>query len=551
MADWQAGLTDQDELKDFPSAANPLTAMGIDPDEARANPEMLRSLSGRAYDVGASPAKPAPSAPEKSADTPGSDDVFSPDYDPLGRPSPKTAASPSAAAAGSVGGAGDTPSPSAPPAPASTPQDKLLGMGEEGLVQLNRSLKGANDSAEGMSTTPPEELAKLTAQREKLATPAPLFDPKTGKRLDSTQEYDPDTGQMDTVKSKPSVGSRIWRGVRGGLEGLAMGGIPGALIGAIDPAKVPGNSAYGAPAPEYQRAEARREQQLGATDTGLANAFKSWKDVNDARKEKSGELRAVATTGKDVVTGATGLINAENKPETEANKDAAKAKLTQEQYDIRNNQIRTDPTLSKLPPLQKALYLANGKLPDPREPNEADVTAANIARGIKILGHQPANLDEFNQVIASAKGEMGKGKGQVTVQQSRAVADKKNVAIEKAMAEYAKDPGQPDTVTELSRQVQAAQNAYEEDISILGGDPGPHQVVTVDKSGQVKWTPQAAPPPSAPAAQPAPAGPQAATPTGPPPGATHIARLKTDGRMHYTNSEGTVDLGIAPEQKSK
>jgi hypothetical protein len=53
---------------------------------------------------------------------------------------------------------------------------------------------------------------------------------------------------------RPSVGRRILRGVLGGLEGLAKGGAPGALIGTLDPAKTTG-VAYGAPTSRFQRAQ--------------------------------------------------------------------------------------------------------------------------------------------------------------------------------------------------------------------------------------------------------------------------------------------------------
>ena len=157
---------------------------------------------------------------------------------------------------------------------------------------------------------------------------------------------------------------KVWRGVRGGLIGLATGGIPGALVGSLEPQDISGGTAYGAPNKQYGRAEDTRQQQLAATGEELKTAQQNWKDAVDAAKAKTGEYRANAALGKDLTTGATALINAENKPETEENKTKAKVKLSQQEFDQRSQQLQADPNLRTLSPLQKALYMANGELPD-------------------------------------------------------------------------------------------------------------------------------------------------------------------------------------------
>lgn len=512
ISDWSAGLKDQDELSQYPSAASPLTALGIDPDEARANPDLLASLMSPSS--GGDSNRPRP--PLASAvNMPSDDDNAQP---------PKPA--PSVVAAGKTGGAGDTSAPTTPATPAQTPQDELLGYGKEGLGLLNKNFQSATDETGKMSTDTPADVARLTAQQEKLETKTPLRDAQ-GNIL---PQY------------KPSTGSKIWRGVRGGLVGLLTGGIPGAAVGALEPQDIRGGTAYGAPNKTYDRAEDTRQQQLASTGDELSTAMKNWKDVNDARKEKASQYRANAALGKDVTTGATGLINAENKPESEANKTAAKLELDQKTFDLRRQQLTTDPSLSKLSPLNKAYYMAEGKVYQPRESNEADLLASNIAKATVTFknshgGKNPATLEEFNSVISAAKGDLGKGKGSVTPQQNRAVADKKNAAIEKALGEYAKDPGQKDTLAELQRQLQAAQNAYEEDVSNLGGDAGPHQVVAVDENGQAKWTPAVAPAPAAPVPTPATPAPVApapaaqAAPAKPQPAPDGTRRQSPDGTI--------------------
>jgi hypothetical protein len=101
-------------------------------------------------------------------------------------------------------------------------------------------------------------------------------------------------------------------------------------------------------------------------------------------------------------------------------------------------------------------------------------------------------------------------------------------------------PGAPQT---YQRQLQEVQNAYEEDMALLG-QAGEHNVVTVDNKGQVTWTPE-----SAAKTAPAPAAPAppatSVKPVPRPPNATHTVRSKADNHMHWTNAQGTVDLGVA------
>jgi hypothetical protein len=295
-----------------------------------------------------------------------------------------------------------------------------------GLQSLNQNAKMATDAANAIPTTDPE-IARLTAERQKYAAPAPLYDPKTGKMLSQTTEIDPKTGQPVTLDPKPTTGTRIWRGVRGGLQGLLTSGIRGGLLGAINPA-LEGSEAYGAPDKAYQNAEQQREQKLAGTDTDLGNTFKDWKNQVDASKAKASELRANAGLGKDLTTGATGMENAatgaqrekdtatNNAANTPEAKDAAALKLNQGQFDQRKTRVATDPAFQSMSPLNKTLYMLNGKIPDPREPNEAEVNAAQAARALVVFkaqhgGQGPQTLEDFNSIQAAARGQMDKGKG--------------------------------------------------------------------------------------------------------------------------------------------
>ena len=479
--DWNSGLTDSDDLSQFPSAASQLGPLGLDPDMVRANPEMMASLSASSRPAASESAPPPKPAPEQ----------------------------PSAIAAGKVGDAESTP-PTAPPpqpaAPATPPDAQSYGM--EGLGLLSKSAKMAQDADAAIPTTD-TEAPKLQALRDKLAVKPALFDTKTGKRLKETQEYDPDTGQPINVKSAPSVGQRIWRGVRGGLVGMSSG--KGALLGALDPGAV-GSTPYGAPSDAFQRAEERRTEQLASTDNDIANNFKTFKEAQVALKARASDSRANAALGKDLTTGATGMMNsatAAKKADAEATKAAnetpeAKARLNQQEFDQRGQRLATDPQLAKLSPLNKILYRLNGKVPDPREPNEAEINAAAAARALVVFqaqhgGKGPQTLEDFNSIQQAARGEMGKGQKSTTAtpEQVKQIADKKNKAIEDANAGFAKNADQQ----EYQTQLQEAQNAFEEDAGVLGV-AGPHQQVIVDKDGHVTWKPidlPSTPPPNAPA----------------------------------------------------
>lgn len=523
--DWSAGL-DQDELAEFPSASSPLKGMGIDPDEANANPGLLSQL--RAQSQG----KPDPQQAAANATVP--------PPPPQSTTPPPDKASPSAATAGKIGGAGDAP---ATPSTAPAEPTDADSYGRQGLGMLSSEMKKASAAGDEISTDQPADVARLAAQRDKLAMPAPRFD-SSGKQLTSTQVYDPDSQQMVTIDPKASTGTKVWRGIRGGLEGLAGGGVLGALKGTLSPEKE-GSTAYNAPSKAYTQAEDRREQALQSTDTDLKNSFQTWKDVNDARKAKAGEHRATAALGKDLTAGATALETAENKPQTEQQKADAKVQLDQKTFDQRRQQLSSDPSLSALRPLQKALYMANGKIPDPRETTEGDVQAANMARALTVWkgshgGQSPATVEDFNQVIASAKGDLNKGtgRGQPTTQQLRTISDKKAAGIEKANQDYAKVSGKTWDKTGLAnyqRQLQEVQNAYEEEMGDIG-QAGEHNVVTVDAKGQAKWTPESA---AAPAVNPAvPKPPVSAPQQNQPPSKPQPA---PDGTRRQT-PKGTVEV---------
>ena len=160
-------------------------------------------------------------------------------------------------------------------------------------------------------------------------------------------------------------------------------------------------------------------------------------------------------------------------------------------------------------------------MPDPREPNAAEIDAAAAARALVVFkaqhgGKGPQTVEDFNSIQAAARGTLKKDKeGGPTDEQINKIEKDKDTAIERANSEFAKNPYGAAARTQYQRQLQTIQNGYEAAAAQFG-IPGPHNVVTVDERGQATWAPQA--PPAA--APPAAAAPATVAQVEPPQGAT-------------------------------
>jgi hypothetical protein len=496
---YTAGLN-TDDLDEYPSAASPLTAMGLDPDEVAANPDLIAGINpdreGHA---------PMPGIPLRSAENP-----------------PSTSDTPAPAAATAAPASSSSSS-------AAEPSD-AEGYAMAGLGQGLKTLKSAANSADEMSTEPPADLARLTTQREKLAVPAPRFDPKTGKQLDQTQEYDPTSGQNISINPKASTGQKVWRGVRGGLVGLMTGGVPGAVVGAVEPQDIRGGTAYNAPSKAYTQAEQRREEELGATDSSIKNAMQTWHDVNEARKGKASDYRATATLDKDIVTGATGLLNAENKPETEENKANAKLKLNQEEFQQRNTQADR----LRLTGVQRTLFIANGKLPDPRQPTEGELALAQATKAfVAQNGRAPQTLDEFNTVASASKGSLEKisDADKTEAANLRAAAGSAGKHL-KDLQDLRKHEWSPQGKQELDKKIKDAQDEYDDiQKQLTEKKPASAASAPATPAPAVAAPPAAAPPK-------APAPPAANTPAKPQP-SPEGTRIKLQNGTFQVKRNGT------------
>jgi hypothetical protein len=508
MADkWDAGLTDQDELRQFPSAVSPLSSLGLDPDVVRANPSILESLNNpEKGDV----------RPSDTAQTSG----------PVSMPAEARSPSASTKAAAKLGGAGEEPVTTAPqvtstsatttPAPAPPASNNWYDFATRGLQGQESNASAAAEAAKAIPTTSPE-IEALDKRAAELRTKGPVFDPQTGQRLRQTTEpiYNQRTGQVEQVpvNPSPSKGQRIWRGVRGGLIGLAGGGLPGAAIGVIEPKTIPGGQAYGAPSSAYQHLEETRTGQLAGAEAGEKEALENWKQQIAARTAQGKDLRDTAAANKDLVSGAVSIpeaqakiteagarqLTAENEtPEAQARKSGL---ITQNEFDQREKDLASDPQLRRASNLQRIFYKLTGKLPEPHYTSEADNQATAVARATVAFrnshgGKSPQTLEDYNSIQEAARGQLDKGAsgGDKVVD---AMVAKKNAAVQKANYNFV---AHLDDVDSYAKELQEAQNAFEEDAA-RHGVGGPHQVITVDRRGHVTWTPTQ--PAAAPSAAPA------------------------------------------------
>lgn len=178
----------------------------------------------------------------------------------------------------------------------STPATDYNQIGQEALNKA-MSLGGfAEQTAHDLASSSGPDTATLEARRSQLATPTPYRDPQTGQVLDSAKQYEPTTGQ------------KILRGIRGGVVGFLSGGLPGAIVGAVEPQDIRGGQAYGAPNRAYQTAEQNRQAELASTDQQIKEAQDRFKAMTDARSKAASEARQGVTAYKDVAQQAGDLL---------------------------------------------------------------------------------------------------------------------------------------------------------------------------------------------------------------------------------------------------
>lgn len=180
-----------------------------------------------------------------------------------------------------------------------------------GAEALRRGLDLGNlaaDTAKTLTTSTGPDVSDLEADRAAHAMPTPYRDPQTGKVLPGAQQYAP-TGWQ-----------RFGRGVKSAVIGLATGGIPGAIVGAVEPEAIRGGTAYGAPNRAYQAAEQTRQATEGSDDAQIQQKIADFKALTERLSKGGAEARAGATAYNDTAKGATEMMNADTKGVEETNK---------------------------------------------------------------------------------------------------------------------------------------------------------------------------------------------------------------------------------------
>lgn len=347
------------DLASLMPSASPLASNDIDPDEAVKNPEQAMAQlaaknAGLVHPVAASTSGVIPPY------------VAAPSTPPSWAPSPTPTPTP----------------PSTPVVPASvTPSGK--GFYDQGQ-------QGALDQAQAAQ--------KVTSRWQSRPLPSETTDP-IETQLENSQRPTPLRGADGSIlpQYRPSAGQRIVRGIKG----FAQGGIPGVL-----------GANYGAPNDVYQSQEATRRAQVDA----LAQRLKYRQGANTADqtalKDISGADISTAGAFDKVASGATSQQNADTEVQ---NADIAKAREYNDSPEGKADAERqlSDATLTSrtkqadslnLKGTNRTLYLANGKVPDPRQATAEDVA---MAQAVKVLGHQPTSLAELTSLRQAVKGETG------------------------------------------------------------------------------------------------------------------------------------------------
>lgn len=381
-------MADDSHITDMLDSLSPLTKYGIDPDQARLDRAgTMAKLMGT--DVAAPPSwldqAQGNAPPAQTASIAGR---VQPSV-PAQTPTPAQPAQPAQSAIP----ASVTPSGNQMKSSLAAGNAATIGQMEQDYTKASQDV--ANEAIQpGIDTT----TAALEAQRARDAKPINAYDPATGKVV---------------APYKPSFGQRLARGA----EGVLRGGIftPQAVLGAIDPAAV-GGTGYGAPNAQYGRDVQQQQSKVASDDQQLKNAADNWKATSERLKQIAADRRALSTTGKDVTgasiaqqdqpnkdaTAAAATENAATEAKRAYNESAdGKAAITAAEFQTAQKQADQ----LGLKGQQRTLFLANGKLPDPRQPSEDEIATHQAAQIFtQQNGHPPQTLEEFNEVRRAAKG---------------------------------------------------------------------------------------------------------------------------------------------------
>lgn len=409
MAEW-SDWADGNDLAQLSRGTSPLASMGYDADELRADP----AKRAEAMDKVASPLdQRTPTRPgvtgrmELAQNTPPPDPRTAVPSDEPPNPTLRARPTPASGAGAAMSQVASAAIPDTLSAPsAKTPASPASPAGPDWQGLAERSAQGALNTAdearhmfESAPNAPDTTSLDTHIEADKIPTNPREKDPVTGKPL-----YEP-TGWQ-----------RFGRGVKSAAIGLMTGGLPGLTVGALDPGEIHGGTAYGAPNKDFREDEARRQGTLAVDEQRKSDVVDRFKRLND---QITGRAKDITTTEPGYKDAGTIAIDAQ-KQQTDAAKEARETKenspqgkadekvaVSQGEFDQRNKEADRIFGGPGRGGMQRSLYLANGKLPDPR-----NATAEEIAKGEAMNvfrrqnGRPPQTMDEINEINAAASGRM-------------------------------------------------------------------------------------------------------------------------------------------------
>lgn len=512
--DFRSNLDDPDVLSAYASAASPLSINDLL--KARAVSQPVRAdLMGAGLGATA---------------TPSTDETVAPANNPVAQP-----VQPSATAA------------STPP----SARDMVM----SGMTTLKSNLQSATQATDEIPTTNPE-LEKWNREVTAKSQPTQL------RQYTKPDETGEGTGAM-LPQYKEGLGKKILRGVRGAAVGFLTGGIPGAALGAIEPQDIAGGTAYGAPNRLYNQTEAARQNELAGAEKSQADTLADWKEQVDARKARAEQFSKTAELGGKLATAGNDVMrndvqeakNANETPDAKA-QAAAKTKQLEDAQQFQERQDHLDALArrkTKLSPSQQARYLLTGQMADPRQATEGEIELGNAMAAFRRDKKRAPNYQEYMQMVQGLHGRGGaieEGGGRAPAEQ--AMIDSANDELTKFKSDYQwnptrkvwhkkgdtgeREPLLPEQYTARKNEIIGKLNK-----SLAAKKFAPLQLQFDPQSDIQRDSGMQATAPS----QPAVASTSAAPTRTPPAGATHTAISKVDGKLHYTNEAGTIDLGVA------
>jgi hypothetical protein len=373
--DWADGS----DLARMSRGGNVLPDMGYDPDDVKINPsmraELMQKLGSPMQQV---PVQMAQNMPPPRPGTDPASPANKIDQSYLQHPPPQPAAVP------------------AQPLPSTLPTPQSMAGGPP----TSSSVSPSGTSTPAAAPMSWQEQAAQKTVNERLGET--LTPPDTTKLDADIASRSVPTNPLGQTYA-PTAMQRIGRGVKSAVVGAAVGGIPGAIVGAVEPGKIIGGKDYGAPNSKYGVAESTRKATLAADQKQRQDLIDKFKTMADLQKERNTTLAGVGKTTHE----SSGDVNVANKlpnETTTANADATRAGADQTRATNEGNPKNEQEALSKAyttdDPKEAAKYFNMAKA----------MHAATIEeKPPRAPGEQPsAGLVEFNAFSRARQGETGK-----------------------------------------------------------------------------------------------------------------------------------------------